>query len=336
MPVGTMRSGGRDGTLAVVTPAGDRALFKPGGIPTLQAAVDEWQSSAPVLQSCYKQLIADEEIGQAVRWEDFHSPLPAAYEWSEASAYLGHMERIRRARGIDLPADYRSEPIVYQAGAGRLRAPFDAIPLPDPSWCLDLEATVAVITDDVPIGTGADAAAEHVLFVVLTNDLTYRALMGRELTKAIGPYQAKPARAFAPMAVSPQELGDLWDGRILRATVKCWVNGELLGALPADRDYGFDFGDVLAHMTRTRGLRAGSIVGLGTVSSRDESNGFGCLAEKRALETMVEGQPSTPWLTYGDTVKIEAFNRQGTSIFGPIQEQVVRPGGPAGGPGQHR
>jgi fumarylacetoacetate (FAA) hydrolase len=335
MHVGTLRSGGRNGTLAVVTPAGDRALVKPGGIPTLQAAVDEWQSAAPVLEGCYKQLVADEKIGQAVGWDDFHSPLPAAYEWSEASAYLGHMERIRRARGIALPPDYRSEPIVYQAGAGRLRAPLDPIPLPDPGWCLDLEATVAVITDDVPIGTGADAAADHILFVVLTNDLTYRALMGRELAKSIGPYQAKPARAFAPMAVSADELGDRWDGRILHATVKCWVNGEPLGVLPADRDYDFDFGDVLAYLTRTRELRAGSIVGLGTVSSRDASNGFGCLAEKRAEETVTAGQPSTPWLSYGDTVRIEAFDRSGASVFGPIHEQVVRPG-PAGSPGQRR
>lgn len=324
MHVATLRRGGRDGTLAVVVPAGDRAAVEPGGIATFQAALDDWATAAPLLKKSYERLVEDEEFGEPVTWADLQSPLPRAYEWCEASSYLPHMERMRASRGMALPPEHAREPILYQAGASTTLAPLDPIPLPDPEWGLDLEATLAVITDDVPIGTTPDEAADHVLFVVLTNDVTYRNLLAGELRKAIGPYQAKPARAYAPLALSPRALGGLWDGRILRATVQAWVNDALLGALPSERDFAFDFGDILAYATRTRELKAGSIVGIGTIASRDASNGFGCLGEKRAVEALEGGAPQTPWLTYGDVVRIEAFDPDGRSLFGAIRQEILQ------------
>lgn len=329
MHVSTLRRGGRNGTLAVVTPSGDRAWLEPGGIPTLQAALDDWTAAAPLLRECSAQLLADEHSGEKVYAEEFCSPLPAAYEWSEVSSYLPHMERIRAARGLGLPPEYLSEPIAYQAGSGRFRDPQEDIQLPDPDWCLDLEATVAVVTDDIAIGMDANEAAARILFVMITNDLTYRAVMGRELAKSIGPYQAKPARAFAPIAVTPDSLGTLWDGRMLHATMRCWVNGELLGSLSTDQDYAFDAGQVLAYLTRTRALRAGSVVGLGTVSNRNSAHGFGCLAEKRAVESSAGATAATRWLGYGDVVRIEAFDTEDNSIFGALNERVVKPDHPA-------
>jgi fumarylacetoacetate (FAA) hydrolase len=325
MRVATLRRGGRDGTLAVVHPAGDRAVMEPGGFPTLQAALDDWPAAASPLEDAYERLVADTGFGQPVEWSDFHSPLPRAYHWCETSSYLAHMERARAARRMEMPPNYLTDPIVYQAGSCVMLAPLEPIPLPDLSWGLDLEATLAVITDDVPVGTRAHDAPQYVRFLVLLNDLTYRNVIASEFAKSIGPYLAKPARAYAPIAVSPTSLGDLWDGRILRATVKAWINDVPLGSLPAEQDYAFDFADTIEYVTRTRPLGAGSLVGLGTVSSRNPDNGFGCIFEKRAVEIISDGEPRTPFLTYGDIVRIEAFAPDGTSLFGSITQTVVPP-----------
>jgi fumarylacetoacetate (FAA) hydrolase len=309
--------------LAVVTPSGDRALATPAGVATLQSALDDWPANRPALCAEYERLVGDESIGERVGPAEFLSPLPRAYQWCEGSTYLAHMERMRRARGMALPPEHTLEPIVYQAGADRLLAPLDPIPLPDPAWGLDLEATLAVITDDVPLGTTSDEAQAHVAFLVLTNDLTYRNLIAREYAKSVGPYQSKPARAFAPIAVTPAALGDLWNGRVLRATVKSWVNGALLGAVASDQDNVFDFAEMIAYAARTRELAAGTIIGTGTVSNRDLANGFGCLGEKRAVEIAATGVPQTPWLTYGDTVRIEVFGPDAASLFGAIEQTVT-------------
>ena len=324
MRVATFKRGGRDGTLAVVSPRGDRALAKPCGISTLQRALDAWTSAAPELAAVYERLAVDQRFGEPLDPRALHSPLPRAYQWCEGSTYLAHMERMRQARGMDLPPEHTREPIIYQAGADKLLAPLDAILLPDESWGLDLEATLAVITDDVPLGTTAEEAPEHVAFVVLANDLTYRNIVPREYAKAVGPYQSKPTRAFAPIAVSPAALGDLWNGRTLRATVKSWVNGELLGSIDAARDSVFDFGDMIGYAATTRELTAGTIIGTGTVANYDLVNGFGCIGEKRAVELADTGDAATPWLAFGDSVQIEAFAPNGTSLFGAI-EQTVSP-----------
>lgn len=319
----SLKQGGRDGTLALMSPSGDRVLAMPAGIPTLQAALDNWRTAAPQLATEYERLMADAGLGIPIDFAGLHSPLPRAYQWCEGSTYLPHMERMRRARGMELPPKHTLEPIIYQAGADTLLAPGDPIPLPDESWDLDLEATLAVITDDVPRGTTAERASEHIAFVVLLNDLTYRRLIPREFAKSVGPYQSKPARAFAPIAASPAVLADLWDGRRLHATVKAWVNGELLGALATDQDNFFDFPAMIAYAAATRELAAGTILGTGTVANHDPANGFGCLGEKRAVEVAQTGDTATPWLTDGDVVRIEAFAPDGSSLFGAIEQRVV-------------
>ena len=326
MRVSSLKRGGRDGTLVFVSADGRKALVELEGIRTLQQALDGWADSVEGLREAYR-LFADGESGEPLDIDDLHSPLPRAYQWSECSTYLPHMERMRAGRGMGLPPEHREEPIAYQSGADRNLAPTEPIPLPEEAWGLDLEATLSVITDDVPVGTSRAEAPGHVLFVLLTNDLTYRHLMPLEYAKGIGPYLAKPARAYAPIACAPEALGDLWDGHKLRATVKSWVNGELLGAVKADVDNAFDFGDVIAYLTRTRGLAAGSIVGTGTVANVDAARGFGCLGEKRAVEQVEHGHPLTPLLKVGDRIRIEAFDDAERSLFGAIDQVVVAPTG---------
>lgn len=323
MKLASLRDGTRDGTLVLVSPDGRRILPRPAGISTMQRALDRWDEVVPLLQAAWERLAADEEAGQPLQASALHSPLPRAYQWCEGSSYLTHMERMRAARGMSLPPEHTAEPIVYQAGADALLGPCDPLVLPDAGWGLDLEATPAVITGDVPRGTTADDAPGHIVLVTLANDVTYRNLMAREYAKSVGPYQAKPARAFAPFAVAPAALGPAWNGRLLCATLRSWVNGELLGAVESGEDNRFDFAVLIAYLARTRALAAGTIVGAGTVSNRDASRGFGCLGEKRAMETVAGGSPATPWLQHGDRVRIEAFDEYGESLFGAIDQLVV-------------
>jgi len=233
------------------------------------------------------------------------------------------MERIRAARKMALPPDHDKEPIVYQSGSDRFLAPTDDILLPDPAWGLDLEATVCVVTGDVPRGIGPDDVPAFIRLVLLANDLTYRAIMPLEYAKSVGPYRAKPARAYAPVARDVASLGAAWDGRLLHATIRSTVRGETIGELRSEADCAFDFGALIAYLASTRVLAAGSIVGSGTVSNRDESRGFGCLAELRAVETLRLGEPRTPLLGAGDTVRIEALGDTGESLFGALDQTVV-------------
>lgn len=323
MKLATLKRGGRDGTLALVTPDCSGLLPEPAGIKTFQAALDDWRREGPRLEEAYDRLTASGGASERLAVQKLHSPLPRAYQWCEGSTYLPHMERMRAARGMTLPPEHTEEPIAYQSGADANLAPTDAIPLPDESWGLDLEATLAIVTDDVPVGTTAGDARSHILFVMLTNDLTYRHLMPREYAKGVGPYIAKPPRAYAPFAVNISSLGDSWDGCALHATVKSWVNGGLLGELDSGRDFAFDFCTMIAYLTQTRPLAAGTIVGTGTVANRDPAAGFGCLGEKRAVETTSLGAPVTPLLKRGDTVRIEAFDSAGSSLFGAIAQTVT-------------
>jgi fumarylacetoacetate (FAA) hydrolase len=323
MRVASLDTGGRDGTLALVSSDGTRTLVRPNGISTFQEALDDWHEVAAALDDAWAELDRDPAAGEPLDAGALLAPLPRAYEWCEGSTYLAHMERIRAARGMQLPPEHRLEPIVYQAGASRLLSPLEDIPLPDPAWGLDLEATLAVITDDVPIGTTAEDAPAHVLFLVLLNDLSYRNLLPLEYAKSIGPYLSKPTRPFAPFAVSAASLGSGWDGRTLRSTVRSWVNGELLGAIDSSKDNVFDFAVMIEYLTRTRSLAAGTIVGTGAVANWEPANGFACLGEKRAGELAATGAPSTPWLAAGDTLRIEAFDEAGSSIFGAMDQRIV-------------
>lgn len=323
MRLGSLPGRGRDGTLVLISADLARRLERPAGYPTLQAALDDWAVAAPALAELSAELDGDPGAGTRLELAELICPLPRAYQWADASTYLTHMERIRAARGMTLPPEHRQEPILYQSGADRNLDPTEDIPLADASWGLDLEATVAVVTDDVPQGTSAHEAPEHVALVMLTNDLTMRNLMPAEYAKGVGPYRAKPARAYAPVAVSPRTLGELWTGRLLRATVRSWVNGELLGELDTGRDCAFDFAELIAYATLTRSLAAGTIIGSGTVSNRDPEAGYACLAEKRAVQTLSGGRPSTRLLDVGDTVRIEAFDSGGSSLFGAMDQTVV-------------
>lgn len=308
----------------VVADDGRTALPSPGGIATLQAALEDWERAWPVLQRAAGRVErGPAEDAIAIGPDDLASPLPRAFQWCDGSTYLTHMERIRAARGMPLPPGHDTEPIVYQSGSDGFLAPTEPVPLPDPGWGLDLEATVAVVTGDVPRGTPAADVPGLIRLVLLANDLTYRNLMPIEYAKSVGPYQAKPARPFAPFARPVDELGGLWDGRLLHATVRCDVRGETIGTLDTAADCAFDFAELIAHLARTRSLAAGTIVGSGTVSNRDETRGVGCLAELRALEQLRHGAPSTPLLDVGDTVRVEAFGPSGETLFGAIDQAVV-------------
>lgn len=323
MRLGSLRGPGRDGTLVLISADRERALRTPGGIPTLQAALDDWEGSEPRLESLAELLDAGGKSGERLDCAALLSPLPRALQWADASSYLTHMERIRAARGMELPPEHRHEPILYQSGSDAFLSPTEDIGLADEQWGLDLEATVAVVTDDVPQGTSVQDAPAHIKLVMLTNDLTLRNLMPSEYAKGVGPYRAKPARAYAPIAVSAQTLGDTWSGTLLNATVRSWVNGELLGEPNSGRDCAFDFAALIGYMTMTRSLAAGTIIGSGTVSNRDEPSGYSCLAEKRAVETLRDGSATTPWLRHGDVVRIEAYDAGGGSLFGAMQQRVV-------------
>ena len=322
MRLGSLPGPTRDGTLVLISADHRRALRAPE-LPTLQAALDDWDRASEGLEALSRRLDSGELDGEPLDESTLLSPLPRAVQWAEASTYLPHMERIRAARGMELPPEHRLEPIVYQSGSDRFLTPTEDVQLADEGWGLDLEATIAVVTGDVAQRSSADEAAQQIKLVMLTNDLTLRNLMPAEYAKGVGPYRAKPARAYAPIAVSTMALGDAWTGRLLRSTVRSWVNGELLGEPDSGRDCAFDFGDLLAYMTMTRSLAAGTIVGSGTVSNREEEVGYSCLAEKRAVQQLRSGQPVTPLLRVGDVVRIEAFDDRGASIFGAIEQSVA-------------
>jgi fumarylacetoacetate (FAA) hydrolase len=323
MRLGSLPGPTRDGTLVLISADHRRAVRAPSELPTLQAALDNWDHATDALEALSDRLETGELDGEPLDVSALLSPFPRAVQWAEASSYLPHMERIRAARGMELPPEHRQEPIVYQSGSDRFLTPTEDVPLADESWGLDLEATIAVATGDVAQGSSADDAARQIKLVMLTNDFTLRNLMPAEYAKGVGPYRAKPARPYAPIAVSTTTLGEAWTGRLLRSTVRSWVNGELLGEPHSSRDCAFDFGDLLAYMTMTRSLAAGTIVGSGTVSNREAGVGYSCLAEKRAVEQLRDGQPVTSLLRVGDVVRIEAFDDHGASLFGAIDQRVV-------------
>jgi fumarylacetoacetate (FAA) hydrolase len=326
MKLGTLREGGRDGALVVVRRDG-RAFARAAAVaPTLQEALDDWERVAPALAQLAAGL---ESAGAAVASEPiddprrFASPLPRAYEWVDGSAFLNHVILVRRARGAEPSETLRTDPLVYQGGSGVLLGPADDIPLGDPAWGLDFEAEVAVILGDVAQGTPAAAASARVRLVMLANDVTLRSLVPAELAKGFGFFSSKPATAFSPFAVTPDELGGAWrDGR-LHMRVRSTYNGALVGDVDAGPEMHFSFHDLVAHIARTRSFAAGTILGSGTVSNADRSRGVSCLAERRAIEMIDSGHATTPFMKAGDTIVIEALDANGASVFGPIAQRVV-------------
>jgi fumarylacetoacetate (FAA) hydrolase len=318
----TIRDGTRDGRLVVVNRAGKRHLETGGVARSLQVALDDWDAIRPELQSLADSLEREPSAGTPVDPSRLSAPLPRAYEWIDGSAYLSHIILVRKARGAEPPETLRTDPLVYQGGSGVLLGPTDPIPLGDSQWGLDFEAEVCVVLGDTQRGTNAVDAARSVLLVMLANDVTYRHLVPSELAKGFGFFQSKPATAFSPFAVTPDELGGIWrDGRVHRRLCS-WLNGELMGD-PDAAAMHFSFFDLIAHATRTRALAAGTILGGGTVSNEDPARGVSCLAERRTRETIEHGAAVTPFLKAGDRVRIEMLDAGGASLFGAIHQEVV-------------
>ncbi|MFQ5985684.1 MAG: fumarylacetoacetate hydrolase family protein, partial [Alphaproteobacteria bacterium] len=325
MKLASLKEGGRDGTLVVVGADLTRAVVVPEVARTLQEALDEWDEIAPELRAVYRRLNED-KLTHAFPLASARlaAPLPRAYQWADGSAYLSHVETVRKARGAEMPENFRTDPLIYQGGSDRLLGSRDPIEVASEDWGVDFEAEVAVITGDVPMGVSAEEAASHIRLIMLVNDVSLRNLVRSELAKGFGFFQSKPASAFSPVAITPDELGPAWDGGKVDLPLLTHLNGEPFGRPNAGEDMAFDFPTLIAHAARTRHLAAGTIIGSGTVSNYDRSVGFSCLAEKRLIEVLEEGEAKTPYLRFGDRVRIEMFDAQGRSIFGAIDQEVVR------------
>jgi fumarylacetoacetate (FAA) hydrolase len=328
MKLGSLKPG-RDGRLVVVSRDLARGAPAERIAPTLQAALERWPEAEPRLRALAEDLEAGRVAGQRFDQSACAAPLPRAYQWLDGSAYVTHVELVRRARGAELPASFWTDPLMYQGASDRFIGPRDPIEAASEDWGLDLEAEVALITDDVPMGVSAEKAGGHIKLLMLVNDVSARALIPHELAKGFGFVHGKPASAFSPVAVTPDELDDAWHGHRVHLPLLSYVNGAPLGRPDAGVDMTFDFAQLIAHAAKTRHLGAGTIVGSGTVANdaaREESStvGSSCLAERRMLETLWHGAPKTPWLRFGDRVRIEMLDRAGRSIFGAIEQEVVR------------
>jgi fumarylacetoacetate (FAA) hydrolase len=334
MKLATLKTGGRDGTLVVVS----RDLVTCQAVPhiarTLQAALDDWNRVAPQLLQVYEAL--NQGVAQdAVSFleEECASPLPRAYQWADGSAYINHVELVRKARGAQVPPSFYTDPLMYQGGSDSFVGPRDPIAVLSEEWGVDLEAEVAVVTGDVPMGATPEQAAAGIRLVMLVNDVSLRNLIPKELEKGFGFFQSKPASAFSPVAVTPDELGDAWRDSKLCLPLQVTLNGEPFGRPNAGDDMTFSFAQLIAHAAKTRELAAGSIIGSGTVSNKqgglhgssiaNGGVGYCCLAEVRMYETIEQGAPQTPFLRYGDTVRIEMLDGAGASIFGAIDQEVA-------------
>lgn len=324
MKLATLKDGSRDGRLIVVKRDNSAyALATPVAL-TLQAALDDWATKEPQLRALAEQLEAGGVQSRPLDVAALMAPLPRAYEWIDGSAYLNHVLLVRKARGAEPPPTLKTDPLVYQGGSGDLLAPTADIPLADEAWGLDFESEVCVILGDTPQGTQAAEAGKHIKLVMLANDVSLRNLIPDELVKGFGFFQSKPATAFSPFALTPDELGPAWkDGRVhlrLRST----LNGQLVGDTEAGPEMHFSFHDLIQHITKTRSYTAGTILGSGTVSNADRARGISCLAERRMIETIEEGKPKTPFMKPGDTIEIEMLDGAGHNLFGRISQKVVK------------
>ncbi|HQR21672.1 MAG TPA: fumarylacetoacetate hydrolase family protein [Burkholderiaceae bacterium] len=326
MKLATLKDGSRDGQLAVVSRDLTLAHHAAGIAGRLQNALDDWNFIAPQLDELYQTL----NEGRARHAFAFDArlamaPLPRAYQWADGSAYVNHVELVRKARGAEMPPSFWTDPLMYQGGSDDLLGAHEPIVCPSEDYGIDFEAEVAVITGDVKMGTRAADATAHIRLLMLVNDVSLRNLIPAELAKGFGFFQSKPATAFSPVAVTPDELGDAWRDAKVHLPLTVHWNDARVGAPNAGDDMTFDFGQLIAHVARTRRLGAGSIIGSGTVSNLDRSRGYCCIAEKRSLEMIETGTAVTPFMKYGDRVRIEMFDAHGQSIFGAINQQVAAP-----------
>src|ERR1043166_3260727 len=325
MKLGTLKSGGRDGTLIVVNRDLSRAVVATQVAATLQIALENWVTTAPELQSLAEQLSRN-ECPDAFPLDPkmLAAPLPRAYQWLDGSAYLSHVELARQARGATMPPEFRTDPLMYQGCSDYFLGAQDPILMADESWGIDFEAEIAVVTDDVPMGVNAAEAGKHIRLLMLINDVSLRNLIAPELAKGFGFVQSKPASSCSPVAVTPEELGNAWDGGKVHLPLVSHLNGQLFGQPNAGEDMYFDFPTLISHAAKTRKLGAGTIIGSGTVSNHDRSHGFSCIVEKRMHETVQQGSPKTAFMRFGDRVRIEMSDKDGRSIFGAIDQTVER------------
>ena len=340
MKLATLKRGGRDGTLVVVSRDLARCRTVGDIAGTLQQALDRWEVAEPALRLAFDELERGTDSAVAGRATmpfdaaECHSPLPRAYQWADGSAYVNHVELVRRARGAELPQSFWTDPLMYQGGSDSFVGPRDPVRALSTDWGIDLEAEVAVVTGDVPMGAGPDRCAREIRLLMLVNDVSLRNLIPAELAKGFGFFQSKPASAFSPVAVTPDELGDAWKEGKVHRPLTVHVNGKLFGKPDAGTDMVFDFHRLVARAAATRELCAGSIIGSGTVSNKqgglhgssigNGGVGYCCIAEVRMYETIEAGKPQTPYLQFGDTVRIEMFDAAGKSIFGAIDQRVER------------
>lgn len=324
MKLATLKNGTRDGQLLVVSKELKYAIKVTEPIKTLQAALDDWNNTKPILEEISRSLNAGEATSFALDTTQLASPLPRAYQWADASAYVNHVELVRKARGADMPENFWTDPLIYQGCSDAFLGPCDAIAMADTAWGIDFEAEIAAITGDIAMGITPAQASTEIRLLMLVNDVSLRNLIPNELAKGFGFFQSKPASSFSPVAVTPDELGSAWQDNKVHLPLHTWLNDQLFGQPNAGIDMTFDFATLIAHAAKTRYLTAGSIIGSGTVSNTDRSHGSCCIAEKRMLEILATGKPVTPFMQFGDRVRIEMFDAQGQNIFGTI-DQTVQP-----------
>lgn len=333
MKLGSLKEGGRDGTLIVVSRDLSHAVRADGIAPTLQRALEDWSQAAPRLNAVSERLNAAVAGNAAATPEGMFAldpamlaaPLPRAYEFVDGSAYLPHVERVRKARNAEVPASFYVDPLMYQATSAGFYGPRDPVVVPSEAYGIDLEAEIVVITDDVPMAVTPEEAAAHIQLIGLVNDVSLRNLIPDELAKGFGFLQSKPRSALSPVFVTPDELGDAWQDSKVHLALTTHLNGEWFGAPEAGVDMQFNFAQLVAHAAKTRPLSAGTIVGSGTIANRDTSTGASCLAEQRVVETLRDGKPATPFMRFGDRIRIEMFDRAGNSIFGAIEQTMRAP-----------
>lgn len=335
MKLASLKTAKRDGQLIVVSQDLKYAVKVEHIALTLQQALDNWDTNAPLLEQVYRSLCA----GKQDKCFEFNaqlcsSPLPRAFQWADGSAYVNHVELVRKARGAEIPESFWTDPLMYQGGSDDFIGPYDDIVFANDNWGIDFEAEIAVITDDVPMGTEASSAASHIRLLMLVNDVSLRGLIPGELAKGFGFFQSKPSSAFSPIAVTPDELGDNWQDSKVHLPLLSYYNAALFGKPSAGQDMTFNFAQLVAHAAKTRNLGSGTIIGSGTVSNKQGTGhgsaiaeggvGYSCIAELRMIETIREGKPSTAFMSFGDTIKIEMLDKDNQSIFGAIEQKVCK------------
>jgi len=336
MKLATLKNGTRDGQLVLVTKDLKEYVDASAIAPTMQAALDNWDKVAPRLSELADEIAAGSTIAKRFTLDEtkLHSPLPRAFQWADGSAYVNHVELVRKARGAEMPDTFWTDPLMYQGGSDSFLGPRDDIAMADTAWGIDMEGEIAVVTGDVPMGASLDQARDAIRLIMLVNDVSLRGLIPGELAKGFGFFQSKPSSAFSPVAVTPDELGDAWDGGKVHLPLCVDLNGKPFGRANAGVDMTFDFAQLIAHAAKTRPLCAGSIIGSGTVSNKLDGGpgkpvaqggaGYSCIAEIRMIETIENGKPETPFMQFGDRVRIEMLDGNGQSIFGAIDQRVVK------------